>query len=40
MYIYLDGTELLSYIENRIEMKPINVTHEFKIIEASTICVY
>ena len=40
MYIYLDDTELLSYIENRIKKKSIHLKHEFEIIESSTVCVH
>lgn len=40
MYIYLDGTELLEYIEKNVEMQYVNVSHEFKNIESSMVCVY
>ena len=39
MYIYLDGTELLTYIEQKIEMKLINITHKLERIEATKICI-
>ena len=38
MYVYLDDTDLLTYIEDRIKKKSINITHKFEIVEASTIC--
>lgn len=40
MYIYLDGTELLKYIEGRIEKKKINIKHEFNEIQTDKICVH
>lgn len=40
MYIYLDGTELSEYIEKNVEMQYVNVSHEFKNIESSMVCVY
>ena len=39
MYIYLDGTDLLKYIEKEIKMKSINVTHKFDRIEAMSVCI-
>ena len=40
MYIYLDDTELLRYIEGRIEIKALQVEHSFCTIKASDICVH
>lgn len=40
MYIYLDGTELLEYIEGKIKSKKINIKHEFNEIRADKICVH
>ena len=40
MYIYLDGTELLEYIENKLQKQCINVIHKFENIDTSMICVH
>ena len=34
MYIYLDGTELLEYIESNLKMIDLQVEHSFERIEA------
>lgn len=39
MYIYLDGTELLEYIESNLKMTDLQVEHSFKRIEACQVCV-
>lgn len=40
MYIYLDGTELLEYIEEKIKVQKVNIKHEFNEIQADRICVH
>ena len=40
MYIYLDGTELLEYIKNKLQKQCINVIHKFENIDTSMICVH
>lgn len=39
MYIYLDGTELLTYIEDRISWESVNVRHNFDIVLSDEICI-
>jgi predicted transcriptional regulator len=39
MYIYLDGTRLLEYVEARLVEKSINIKHTFDIIDLEEICV-
>lgn len=39
MYIYLDGTDLYSYIQKKLIYGKINVKHEFKEIKAEQVCV-
>lgn len=38
MYYYLDGTELLSYIEEHIDSKEINIKHTFENITSDQVC--
>lgn len=40
MYIYLDGTELLEYIESNLKMPDLQVEHSFERIEACQVCVH
>mgnify|MGYP006983194194 FL=1 len=40
MYIYLDGTELLEYIESNLKMADLKVEHSFERIEACPGCVH
>lgn len=40
MYIYLDGTKLLTYIENRISWESANVRHNFDIVLSDEICIH
>ena len=40
MYIYLDGTELLEYIESNLKMTDLQVEHSFERIEACQVCVH
>ena len=40
MYIYLDGTQLLEYIEKHIIKKSITVKHEFDYIVSNEVCVH
>lgn len=40
MYIYLDGTDLLEYIENNIKSLDENIKHNFKEISADMVCVH
>ena len=40
MYIYLDGTELLEYIESNLKMADLQVEHSFERIEACQVCVH
>ena len=40
MYIYLDGTELLEYIESNLKMADLQVVHSFERIEACQVCVH
>ena len=40
MYIYLDGTELLEYIESNLKMIDLQVEHSFERIEACQVCVH
>ena len=40
MYIYLDGTQLLEYIEKHITKKSITVKHEFDCIVSNEVCVH
>ena len=40
MYIYLDGTELLKYIESNLKMADLQVVHSFERIEACQVCVH
>ena len=40
MYIYLDGTELLEYIESNLKMTDLQVEHSFERIEACLVCVH
>lgn len=38
MYYYLDGTELLQYLESNLENKDINIKHSFDNIQSDQIC--
>lgn len=40
MYIYLDGTELLDYIENKIEKLDGYIDHDYSVIKSAEVCVY
>lgn len=40
MYIYLDGTELLDYIDKHIEMREIHLKHSFDEVKSEQICVH
>ena len=40
MYIYLDDTELLEYIESNLKMPDLQVEHSFERIEACQVCVH
>ena len=40
MYIYLDGTELLDYIEIRAEKRDIHIKNMFHNIDSHLICVH
>jgi len=40
MYIYLDNTELLKYIESNLKMKDVYVEHLFDGINGSQVCVH
>ena len=40
MYIYLDGTELLEYIESNLKMEDLQVEHSFERIETCPVCVH
>lgn len=40
MYIYLDGTELLDYIENKIERLDGYIVHDYSVIKSNEVCVY
>ena len=40
MYIYLDGTELLEYIESNLKMIDLQVEHSFERIETCQVCVH
>lgn len=40
MYVYLDGTALLNYIEKHITYKEKNVTNTFECIKSEEICVH
>ena len=40
MYIYLDGTELLEYIDSNLKVANLQVKHLFERIEACQVCVH
>lgn len=40
MYIYLDDTELLRYIESKLQCKALQVKYSFCDIKASDVCVH
>lgn len=40
MYIYLDETKLLEYIDKHIEMRKNHLTHSFDEIKSNQICVH
>ncbi|HIW40322.1 MAG TPA: hypothetical protein IAA36_05115 [Candidatus Eubacterium pullicola] len=40
MYIYLDDTELLSYIEKHIKNQSVNIKHEFGDIKSEQVCIH
>ena len=39
MYVYLDGTDLLKYIEYNLEIKDLLVVHSFENINCCQVCV-
>ena len=40
MYIYLDDTDLLKYIENHIKLCSLKKVHSFENIQSISVCVY
>ena len=40
MYIYLDGTELLDYIEHRVEMRDTHIENKFCNIDSQSVCIH
>ena len=40
MYIYLDGTELLEYIDKHIKMGSVNLSHTFIEVVSEQICIH
>ena len=40
MYVYLDNSDLLQYIENVIEYRDVNIKHNFDKINESQICIH
>lgn len=40
MYIYLDKTELLFYIEKYLENQSVNIKHEFNDIKSEQVCIH
>lgn len=40
IYIYLDGTELLDYIENKIENLDGCTVHDYSVIKSNEVCVH
>ncbi|RGF13154.1 hypothetical protein DW187_00485 [Ruminococcus sp. AM16-34] len=40
MYIYLDGTELLEYIDKHIKMGTVNLSHTFNEVVSEQVCVH
>ena len=40
MYYYLDGKPLLTYLEDKLESKEINIKHTFENITSSQVCVH
>lgn len=40
MYIYLDGTELLEYINKHIKIQKVHLIHSFNRIASEQICVH
>lgn len=40
MYVYLDGTELGTYIENLLENRSVNIKHKFPDIKAEQVCIH
>lgn len=40
MYIYLDNSDLLQYIENSLKRKTVNIKHKFDEICANQICIH
>lgn len=40
MYVYLDGTELVGYIEKNITKKSVRIKHSFDSIMSNEVCVH
>ena len=40
MYIYLDKTELLFYIEKHLENQSVNIKHEFNDLKSEQVCIH
>ena len=40
MYVYLDGTELVGYIEKNITKKSVRIKHSFDRIMSNEVCVH
>lgn len=40
MYIYLDDTKLLEYIESNLKIKELQIEHSFDEIKSSEVCVH
>lgn len=40
MYIYLDNTDLLKYIESNLEIKDVHIEHSFDEINGNQVCVH
>ena len=40
MYVYLDGTELGTYIENQLENRSVNIKHKFNDIKVEQVCIH
>lgn len=40
MYYYLDGTELLSYLEDQLQETGTIIKHDFSTVDSSMICIH
>ena len=40
MYIYLDNTKLIKYIESNLEIKDVHIEHSFDVISDFQVCVH